>query len=79
MANKRGNYSVAEMKTMVDNSHLPAAQVALMINRSEEAVQKYDGKIFKNTSVTTYKGETKNGKSRFNLVDENIVPWNGKL
>ena len=45
----------------------------------DEAIQHYKDKIFENTSVTTYKGETINGKSRLTRVDENIVPWKGKI
>ncbi len=45
----------------------------------EEAVKKYKAGIFENTSVTIYKGENKNGKSRLILKEKNIVPWEGRL
>jgi hypothetical protein len=45
----------------------------------EEALKKYHGGVVENTSVTTYKGISKNEKSRLELVDENVIPWKGKL
>lgn len=41
----------------------------------DEAVERYNSGVFKNASVTIYKGEEIDGKSRLSLVEENIVPW----
>jgi len=45
----------------------------------DEALQKYLSGPFENASVTIYRGEDVNGKSRLILEEENIVPWEGKL
>ncbi len=45
----------------------------------EETVKRYENGIFKNASVTIYKGKTIGGKSRLVLAGENIVPWEGKI
>lgn len=43
-------------------------------------MQKYkDGKHFDNASVTIYKEEEVDGKSRLVLEEENIVPWKDKV
>ena len=45
----------------------------------DEAMRRYKEGVFKNTSVTVYQGVLENGKSRLQLIDENIVPWEGKI
>lgn len=45
----------------------------------EEAVKRYHGAIKENASVTIYEGRMVNSKSKLVLVEENIVPWNGKM
>jgi len=46
----------------------------------EEVVAKYKTKgVFANASVTLYEGVVIHGKQRLVLVEQNIVPWAGKL
>lgn len=44
-----------------------------------EAVQRYENGPFENGSVMIYEGRKFSGKSRLVLVEENIVPWRGKI
>jgi broad specificity phosphatase PhoE len=47
----------------------------------EEAERRYttNSEAFENASVTVYKGETVNGKSRLALEQKNFVPWRSEL
>ncbi|MBI2063958.1 MAG: histidine phosphatase family protein [Candidatus Yanofskybacteria bacterium] len=45
----------------------------------EEAVKRYKEGVFENASVTIYESVVHNNKSRLCLIEENIVPWAGKL
>ena len=45
----------------------------------EESMERYHKGIFANTSVTIYAGKNVNGKSRLQVVEENTIPWEGKL
>lgn len=45
----------------------------------EEAMIRYKNGVFQNASVTIYKGQLIQGKSRLILLEENIVPWKDKL
>jgi len=45
----------------------------------EEAMRRYKNGVFENASITVYHGETENNKSRFILIQENIVPWLDKI
>ncbi len=45
----------------------------------EEAVARYNGKVYANASVTIYRGvQGSNGQSRL-VLDRSVVPWEGKL
>lgn len=45
----------------------------------EEAERRYKTNVFKNASVTVYEPKLIDGKSKLALVEENLVPWDGKL
>ncbi len=45
----------------------------------EETMQRHKAQRFQNTSVTIYQSVMDNGKPRLQLMEENIVPWEGKL
>lgn len=45
----------------------------------DEALKRYDTRIFDNASVTIYEGKKVKGKSRLVLKEQNIVPWKGKV
>ena len=45
----------------------------------EEAIRRYEAGVFKNASVTEYQGTIVDGKSRLNLIKENIAPWEGLI
>ncbi len=45
----------------------------------DEALRRYSEAIVENASVTIYRGETIDGRSRLVLEAENIVPWRGLL
>lgn len=45
----------------------------------EEALRRHRIGTVKNTSVAIYKGSILDGKSRLVLLEENIVPWYGKI
>lgn len=45
----------------------------------EEAVRRYKEGVFENASVTIYESRMINNKSRLHMVEENIVPWMGKI
>jgi 2,3-bisphosphoglycerate-dependent phosphoglycerate mutase len=44
-----------------------------------EAMMRYKNSVFDNASVTVYEGQMIKGKSRLVLVEENFVPWQGRL
>ncbi len=44
-----------------------------------EAMERYKRGSFNNASITRYRGENQNGKSRLVLAEENFTPWEGKL
>jgi 2,3-bisphosphoglycerate-dependent phosphoglycerate mutase len=44
-----------------------------------DAMDRYKQGSFNNASITTYRGENQNGKSRLVLAEENFTPWKGKL
>ncbi len=45
----------------------------------EETVEMYKRAAFANASVTLYESEVIRGKLRLALIEQNIVPWTGKL
>ncbi len=45
----------------------------------DEALRRYREAIAPNASVTVYKSERVGGRSRLALVEEHVVPWDGKL
>ncbi len=45
----------------------------------EEALNRYKNKLFCNASVTAYKGIKRDGKSRLELIEENVIPWKDKI
>jgi len=45
----------------------------------EETVEIYGRRVFDNASVTLYGSDVINGKQRLVLIEQNIVPWKGKL
>ena len=45
----------------------------------EEAVRRYEEKIFENASVTIYESASLGGRPRLLCTANNIVPWEGKL
>lgn len=45
----------------------------------EEALLRYHEAVFGNASVTIYEGQTIDSKSRLTLIEENIIPWRGRV
>jgi broad specificity phosphatase PhoE len=45
----------------------------------DEAMLRYKNHVIKNTGVVIYEGKTIGEKSRLQLLQENIVPWEGRL
>lgn len=45
----------------------------------DEALRRYREAVVENASVTVYRGETRDGRSRLVLEEENRVPWYGLL
>lgn len=45
----------------------------------EETVEMYKRAVFANASVTLYGSDVIHGKQRLVLIEQNIVPWTGKL